>query len=65
MERKGITPPPRVVWQIVLTVRGKKLVKEYYTERDYKRWRDAYEYQMMNTSNGSGITNVEVGKVYR
>lgn len=64
MLKKGMTPPdPVLVYQIILLVRGKTVVKEYACKRDYDRWKDTYEYQM--THRTSGIESVEVGKVYR
>lgn len=64
MLKKGMTPPdPVLVYQIVLNVRGRTVIKEYACKRDFERWKANYEYQQ--TLYGSGIESIEVNKVYR
>jgi hypothetical protein len=49
-------------FRIVLTVRGQRIVKEYTTEDDYRKWRETYE---MHRENGkSGIEDIRTEVVY-
>jgi hypothetical protein len=54
----------KAVYRILLTVRGKLVVKEYKSEREWKRWQETFEWQWRRSAT-SGIERVEVDKVYR
>lgn len=40
----------KTVHRIILTVRGKQIVKDYTDEEDFRRWKLAYQKQVKNGS---------------
>ena len=48
--KRGGTAQPR--YRITLRVRGREIVKEYYTEEEFRRWRETYHDQMGRENSG-------------
>jgi hypothetical protein len=50
----------RAEFRIVLTVRGKKIVKTYHNETDFRKWKAAYEENCRLEQNGIEDMRVEI-----